>query len=168
MAEYLINGSTLTAIGDAIRAKTGGVSLMTPAQMVTEIGNIPTGGGGGSGETLLESGSYTYDGSGANNKMRIPVTFSGTATRAFVVAREIPSGLARTFLWLNGNLTFVDPVGSFASTTITRKVAANGNQSNDANASLVLENGKIVCGAASGAYYPAAVTYDWYVWGYTT
>lgn len=153
----------------AANTKTGeSDTTLTDAVQTLIDGYGQGGGGGGSGETLLASGAYTYDGSGANNKMGIPVTLSGTATRAFVVAREIPSGLARTFLWLNGNLTFVDPVGSFPTTTITRKVAANGNQSNDANTSLVLESGNIVCSAASGAYYPAAVTYDWYVWGYTT
>lgn len=138
---------------------------MTPAQMVEEIGNIPT--GGGSGETLLESGTYTYAGS-TDKKMRIPVTFSGTATRAYVAVREIPSGLARTYRWLNGNLTFVDPVGSFGLTTITGKVAANGNKTIDANAALVIENGEIVCSAATGIYYPAYATYDWFVWGYTS
>ena len=35
--EYLINGSTLTAIADAIRDKTGTTKSMTPEQMVTEI-----------------------------------------------------------------------------------------------------------------------------------
>lgn len=44
MAEYLIQDTTLDAIADAINAKTGGSSAMTPAQMVTEIGSIQTGG----------------------------------------------------------------------------------------------------------------------------
>ena len=43
MAEYLIQDTTLDAIADAINAKTGGSSAMTPAEMVTEIGNIPSG-----------------------------------------------------------------------------------------------------------------------------
>ena len=43
MDEYLIQGTTLDAIADAINAKTGGSSAMTPAQMVTAIGNIPSG-----------------------------------------------------------------------------------------------------------------------------
>lgn len=43
MAEYIIQGSTLDAIADAINAKTGGSSAMTPADMVTEIADIPTG-----------------------------------------------------------------------------------------------------------------------------
>jgi len=45
MADYLIQDTTLDAIADAINAKTGGSSAMTPAEMVTEIGNIPSGGG---------------------------------------------------------------------------------------------------------------------------
>ena len=43
MAEYLIQDTTLGDIADAIRAKTGGSSAMTPAEMVTEIGTIQTG-----------------------------------------------------------------------------------------------------------------------------
>lgn len=44
MDEYLIQGSTLADIADAIREKTGDDSLMTPAEMVTAIGNISGGG----------------------------------------------------------------------------------------------------------------------------
>ena len=44
MADYLIQESTLDAIADAINAKTGGSSAMTPAEMVTAIGNLPSGG----------------------------------------------------------------------------------------------------------------------------
>jgi hypothetical protein len=47
MAEFLIQSETLDDIANAINAKTGGSSAMTPAEMVTAIGNIPTGGGGG-------------------------------------------------------------------------------------------------------------------------
>lgn len=43
MAEYLIQDTTLDAIADAINAKTGGSSAMTPAEMVTEIGSISGG-----------------------------------------------------------------------------------------------------------------------------
>ena len=46
MAEYLIQSETLDDIADAINAKTGGSSAMTPAEMVAAIGNIPSGGGG--------------------------------------------------------------------------------------------------------------------------
>lgn len=43
MAEYLIQSETLDDIADAINAKTGGSSAMTPAQMVTAIGSISGG-----------------------------------------------------------------------------------------------------------------------------
>ena len=43
MAEYLIQSETLDDIADAINAKTGGSSAMTPAQMVTAIGTISGG-----------------------------------------------------------------------------------------------------------------------------
>ena len=46
MQEYLIQSETLDDIADAINAKTGGSSAMTPAEMVTEIESIETGGGG--------------------------------------------------------------------------------------------------------------------------
>ena len=42
--KYLINSSTLTGIASAIRSKTGSSSAFTPAQMVSEIESIPTGG----------------------------------------------------------------------------------------------------------------------------
>ena len=44
MAEYLIQSETLNDIADAINAKTGGSSAMTPAQMVEAIGGISGGG----------------------------------------------------------------------------------------------------------------------------
>lgn len=45
MAKVLISDTYLSDIADSIRAKTGGVNTMTPAQMASEIDNIPTGGG---------------------------------------------------------------------------------------------------------------------------
>ena len=45
MSEVLIQESTLSAIGDAIRSKTGSTNLMSPAEMVTAIDGIETGGG---------------------------------------------------------------------------------------------------------------------------
>lgn len=55
MSDYLIQGETLTAIGDAIRAKTGNTAQLTPAQMATEITGIQTGGGDdGSFKAVIE------------------------------------------------------------------------------------------------------------------
>lgn len=43
MAEYLIQDSTLAAIGNAIREKTGKTGTLTPTEMTAEISNIETG-----------------------------------------------------------------------------------------------------------------------------
>lgn len=47
MAKVFIEETTLTAIGDAIRGKTGKTELIDPANMSTEIAGIEAGGGGG-------------------------------------------------------------------------------------------------------------------------
>lgn len=44
MSKVFIEESTLTAIGDAIRGKTGGTELIAPLNMPTEINGISTGG----------------------------------------------------------------------------------------------------------------------------
>lgn len=59
MAEYLIQSRTLDDIADAIRAKTGSPAAMTPAEMVTEIGNIPSGGSLPTSISKIDGGSFT-------------------------------------------------------------------------------------------------------------
>lgn len=44
MSEVLIQESTLSAIGDAIRSKTGSSNLMSPAEMATAVNEIQVGG----------------------------------------------------------------------------------------------------------------------------
>lgn len=44
MSNYIISGTTLTGIADAIRSKTGASGTILPTQMATQIGNIQTGG----------------------------------------------------------------------------------------------------------------------------
>ena len=46
MSKVFIEESTLTAIGNAIRAKEGSTALIAPGNMATKIANLPTGGGG--------------------------------------------------------------------------------------------------------------------------
>ena len=69
MAKVFIEETTLTAIGDAIREKTGGTDLIAPGSMPTEIKGIVSGGGSGDGdcnglhipeETLVISGYCQY------------------------------------------------------------------------------------------------------------
>jgi len=59
MAEYLIQDTTLDGIADAINAKTGGSSAMTPAEMVTEIESI-SGGSLPTSISKIDGGSFTF------------------------------------------------------------------------------------------------------------
>ena len=65
MSKVFIEETSLSAIGDAIRAKTGSSDKMSPAQMVTAIGSITGGGGGTEIEPIVLSGSQSYGCSGA-------------------------------------------------------------------------------------------------------
>jgi hypothetical protein len=70
MAKVFIEETTLTAIGDAIRSKTGKTELIDPANMDTEIASIEAGGGGGDlpEEALTITGNcmYKFYGTGWN------------------------------------------------------------------------------------------------------
>jgi hypothetical protein len=59
MAKVFIEETTLTAIGDAIRGKTGKTDLIDPANMSAEIAGIEAGGGGV--EPTAEDLTYTGD-----------------------------------------------------------------------------------------------------------
>lgn len=66
MSKLVINDSTLTAIGDAIREKTGKADLIAPGDMPAEISSITTGGGGGGEvEPIVLSGDQQYGCAGA-------------------------------------------------------------------------------------------------------
>lgn len=81
MPDYIIDGAILTAIGDAIRAKTGKTDLIPLGQMPTEIASIQSGGDatmktvegtlpltvGGVGQRLEDYKIYGADG-GVGNK----------------------------------------------------------------------------------------------------
>jgi hypothetical protein len=61
MADYLIHDSTLEDIADAIRAKTGGSSLIAPEDMASVIASISTGGIVlPSFLSKVDGGSFTY------------------------------------------------------------------------------------------------------------
>ena len=64
MSKVFIEESTLTAIGDAIREKTGKAELIAPGNMSAEIASITTG-GGGEVEPLVLTGEQAYGCAGA-------------------------------------------------------------------------------------------------------
>lgn len=61
MANVLVNDTSLTAIGNAIREKNGETTLYKPAEMATAIQALSTGGSGGELKTVaVHQGSITY------------------------------------------------------------------------------------------------------------
>lgn len=61
MSKYVVDESSLTAIGDAIREKTGGTELIPFTNMPNEIASITTGGGSGiEVEPIVLSGDCSY------------------------------------------------------------------------------------------------------------
>lgn len=63
MADYIVQGATMDAIAKAINHKAGTQSTMTPAQMVTAINNLPSGGGSGYDRktgTFTLASNYVY------------------------------------------------------------------------------------------------------------
>ena len=118
MATRRIDTQTLTGIADAIRAKKGGASAMTPAEMVTEIGNIS---GGGSQITKDE---WTLTSDFSSNTQGF--FYSSYCDRTF--------GGMQLFHYANNNATnycatiaFVDNAKTGASTSAFRCIN-NGNQ----------------------------------------
>ena len=59
MANVLVNDTSLTAIGNAIRGKNGETTLYKPAEMATAITNLPSGGGGGP-DPIVITGNADY------------------------------------------------------------------------------------------------------------
>lgn len=78
MSKLFIEDTSLVAIGDAIRAKTGKSAKLTPAQMASEIGSITTGGGGGSSSGLPTppEGGWTYATSPWSSKFNTTTTYT--------------------------------------------------------------------------------------------
>ena len=62
MAKIFIEESTLSAIGNSIRAKTGKANMIPPLSMPTEIASIQTSGGSSSPVSANDVTFYDYDG----------------------------------------------------------------------------------------------------------
>lgn len=67
MATKTVQDSSLTAVANAIRAKTGGSGNLTfPAGFISAINDIPAGGGGGASVPPKDVNFYDYDGTVTN------------------------------------------------------------------------------------------------------
>lgn len=81
MSKVYLEDSTLTAIGNAIRGKTGESGLLLPSEMASAITNIPTGGGGSGGDFDLSNIKYyVYNSSKVESSYIMPNDFSENST----------------------------------------------------------------------------------------
>lgn len=143
MADYLIQDTTLDAIADAINAKTGGSSAMTPAQMVTAIGSIS---GGGSGYTK-KSGSFVL----AEN-----YTFSGRGDQPYNGSILIATGLSKIeaiIIWSEEWATGTVTTNCFGLSRAFTNKPATATSASDAcyyySGSSVMRNGTNNLGASA-------------------
>lgn len=88
MSKYVVDESSLTAIGDAIREKTGGTELIPLTNMPTEIASITTG-GGGEVEPIVLSGDCTRYCSGPVSSNYIKLFGNTITTNAISAAIEM-------------------------------------------------------------------------------
>ena len=117
MSTMLIQSDTLDDIADAIRAKTGSVSTMTPLEMPTEIANIS----GGGDITLLHSAGLTR--SQINGENRTIYTFTEAYDIIYVIGsigdNDAVAGCVLTYTG-NGTATEIDSkTGTYSSTNAT-------------------------------------------------
>lgn len=121
MAEYLIQDTTLDAIANAINAKTGGSSAMTPAEMVMEIAAIPS--GGGSSGYAKKTGSFV---------LASDYTFSNSIANGYSGSLLVDTGLSKIAYvtlwveeWLNQTLGDVTSAGLYTATNMAARVGDN-------------------------------------------
>ena len=89
MAKVFIEENSLTAIGNAIRGKTGESALLSPAAMVTAIEGIET--GGGSGNTDIEDKIITGELSGEYTNSRITKIKDSAFNYSYLTSVSFPN-----------------------------------------------------------------------------
>ena len=115
--------SDLTSVANAIRAKSGGSSqLAFPAGFVSEIGNIPSGGGNGGLANMVDVNSQDYQFAYMLMKLKKGETVGGTVTFTSAFANTSQLLIATGLTVLHGII--------FASPEMNIDVNEGGVQSN--------------------------------------
>ena len=96
MAKIFIEESTLSAIGNSIRAKTGKTNMIPPLSMPTEIESIQTTGGGSGGGQAFQCGTVT---SADGTNLVVPCTLDN-----ILIVRTFPPNSSYTVYLLNATL----------------------------------------------------------------
>lgn len=179
---YLVDGDDLTYEANQIRAKTGGSS---PIEFVAGKGfgdyidAIPSGGGG---TILLASGTYTKtDNATKPLELKIPVSFTGTPTEAYIIVSEDVGSGTNRILQCWGQLSTDKQViqDNFPKWPADGRLQLGlGYGKNTSNADYIVKTGGayfsdsthtyLVGGTISSQYQFKNTTYNWYIWGYDT
>ena len=100
MAKIFIEESTLSAIGDSIRAKTGKTDMIPPLNMPTEIASIQTTGGGSGGGQAFQCGTVV---SADGTNLVVPCTLDN-----ILIVRKYVTSTSNMAYLLNATLLVAD------------------------------------------------------------
>ena len=100
MAKIFIEESTLSAIGNSIRAKTGKTNMIPPLKMPAEIASIQTTGGGSGGGQAFQCGTVV---SADGTNLVVPCTLDNT-----LIVRKYVSSTRNIAYLLNATLLVAD------------------------------------------------------------
>ena len=100
MAKIFIEESTLSAIGNSIRAKTGKTNMIPPLSMPTEIESIQTTGGGSGGGQAFQCGTVV---SADGTNLVVPCTLDN-----ILIVRKYVSSTSNIAYLLNATLLVAD------------------------------------------------------------
>ena len=100
MAKIFIEESTLSAIGNSIRAKTGKVNMIPPLSMPTEIESIQTTGGGSGGGQAFQCGTVV---SADGTNLVVPCTLDN-----ILIVRKYVTSTKNVAYLLNATLLVAD------------------------------------------------------------
>ena len=164
---YRILKTTLDDIADAIRAKTGGSAAMTPAQMVTEIGNIPIGGSLPTSISKIDGGEFTFA-SERESTYRINHTL-GVTPKGFVIwTDDVDLSTVGNYRCIRG-VFIVDETADGSTTSYLYQLGTNNHNFN-AYGRLVganysgYANSNYISYNVSNIIYVAGATYKWFAW----
>ena len=157
-----------TPLTDSINALTTYANEVTGASDTTlsdAVHTLASGYGGGSGYTLLASGTYTQ--ATNSNKMTIPVDYSGTPIAVFVEAQTFSSEGNQTYAWFWMDAIFSEASAMFPSINECRCANTNSVLTNKyiSGAPTVVNSTSIVVTQYSASIPIRANTYNWYIWG---
>ena len=168
MADYIIQSETLDNIANAINAKTGGSSAMTPAQMVTEIASISGGGGSlPSSISKIDGGEFTFAGD-RESTYHISHTL-GVTPRGFVIWTDnVNLSTTGNYRCIHG-VFIVDKTADDNTTSYLYQLGTNNNNFNQYTRSVGSNysgyaNDNYISYNVSNIIYASGVTYKWFAW----